>query len=170
MCICISVLGVDTPVFAAFFLHTRRSFQNSAAQLREHRETSYPYPYHHEVNVRIACTIIYKYSHIYSPFSMLNAPCVAGRDSGGFVQSRYGSSSRQLLGHIRAERASWRAGARLLLFALECPNLYVQVRVRIYKNEKNFSHADLVHVIEPSEHRVQPLCKVQTLRCLHVPT
>jgi tRNA/tmRNA/rRNA uracil-C5-methylase (TrmA/RlmC/RlmD family) len=31
-------------------------------------------------------------------------------------------------------------------------------RVRIYRNEKNFSEADLVEVIRPSPHRVEPKC------------
>ena len=33
-------------------------------------------------------------------------------------------------------------------------------RARIYRNEKNCSHADLVEVLEPSPKRVQPLCPV----------
>jgi len=33
-----------------------------------------------------------------------------------------------------------------------------RVRVRIFKNHKNYSEADLVAVIEASPHRVQPLC------------
>jgi tRNA/tmRNA/rRNA uracil-C5-methylase (TrmA/RlmC/RlmD family) len=32
------------------------------------------------------------------------------------------------------------------------------VRARIYRNDKNFSQADLVEVIEPSPDRVQPTC------------
>ncbi len=35
-----------------------------------------------------------------------------------------------------------------------------KVRARIYRNEKNCSHADLVEVLEPSPKRVQPLCPV----------
>ena len=35
-----------------------------------------------------------------------------------------------------------------------------KVRARIYRNEKNCSHADLVEVIEASPKRVQPLCPV----------
>lgn len=33
-----------------------------------------------------------------------------------------------------------------------------RVRVRIYKNHKNYSEGDLLEVLEASEHRVQPLC------------
>ena len=35
-----------------------------------------------------------------------------------------------------------------------------KVRARIYRNEKNCSHADLVEVLEASPKRVQPLCPV----------
>ncbi len=35
-----------------------------------------------------------------------------------------------------------------------------RVKARIFRNEKNCSHADLVEVIEPSPHRVQPVCPV----------
>lgn len=35
-----------------------------------------------------------------------------------------------------------------------------RVKVRIYKNEKNCSHADLLEVITPSPHRVTPQCPV----------
>ncbi len=35
-----------------------------------------------------------------------------------------------------------------------------RVRVRIYRNEKNFSEADLVEVLSPSPHRIEPACLV----------
>ncbi len=35
-----------------------------------------------------------------------------------------------------------------------------RVKARIFRNEKNCSHADLVEVLAPSEHRVKPLCPV----------
>lgn len=33
-----------------------------------------------------------------------------------------------------------------------------RVRVRVYRNHKNYSEADLVEVLEPSPHRVEPVC------------
>ncbi len=35
-----------------------------------------------------------------------------------------------------------------------------RVKARIYRNEKNCSHADLVEVLEPSPHRIAPVCPV----------
>ena len=34
------------------------------------------------------------------------------------------------------------------------------MRVRVFRNEKNCSQADLVEVLEPSPHRVEPVCKL----------
>ncbi len=34
------------------------------------------------------------------------------------------------------------------------------VRARVFRNEKNCSQADLVEVLEPSPHRVEPVCKL----------
>ncbi len=33
-----------------------------------------------------------------------------------------------------------------------------KVRVRVYRNHKNFSEADLVEVLTPSPHRIDPKC------------
>lgn len=35
-----------------------------------------------------------------------------------------------------------------------------RVRVRVYRNEKNCSQADLIEVLEPSPHRIEPRCKL----------
>ena len=35
-----------------------------------------------------------------------------------------------------------------------------KVRARIYRNHANFSDADLVEVLEPSPHRIEPECKL----------
>ena len=35
-----------------------------------------------------------------------------------------------------------------------------RVRVRVYRNEKNCSQADLIEVLEPSPHRLEPRCKL----------
>lgn len=35
-----------------------------------------------------------------------------------------------------------------------------RVKARIYRNEKNCSHADLVEILEPSPHRIEPVCPV----------
>lgn len=37
-----------------------------------------------------------------------------------------------------------------------------RVRARVYRNDKNFSEADLVEVLRPSPHRVEPICPVFT--------
>ncbi len=37
------------------------------------------------------------------------------------------------------------------------------VRVKIYRNHKNYSEADLLEVVEPSPDRVEPACPVRLL-------
>ena len=94
----------------------------------------HPFPYHHELEVEIA--------------TLTNLGVGLGRvalPGDGQDKSRAGSSQQ------RDPSGGW-----VVMVPFTLPG--EKVRVRVYRNHKNYSEADLLAVLTPSLHRIAPKC------------
>lgn len=93
----------------------------------------HPFPYHHEIELTVE--------------SLTNL-------GSGIARVRL-SSDPALAGHaLRSDAKEGEGWVVFVPFALPGE----RVRARIFRNHKNYSEADLLEVIEPSPHRIDPKC------------
>ena len=94
----------------------------------DRKERTYPFPYHHELVLRIE-TLTHTGSGL-GRVSLEEAPACGGKNRGGWVV--------QVPFTIPGEL----------------------VRARVFRNHANFSEADVMEILEPSEHRRPARCKL----------
>lgn len=108
----------------------------------------FPFPYHAEIEVRIETL-----TNMGQGLARVAIP-EAGEASGGGTDP---SGSEPASDDGTEGAASTRSGWVVLVpFALPGE----RVRVRVFRNQKNFSEADLVAVLDPSPWRVAPRCEL----------
>ena len=107
-----------------------------------------PFPYHHELELEIA--------------TLTNLGVGLGRvalPGDGQDKSRAGSSQQRdpsEAGLPRPSSAERSDGGWVVMVPFTLPG--EKVRVRVYRNHKNYSEADLLAVLSPSPHRITPKC------------
>lgn len=105
----------------------------SVGQPRKFRE--HPFPYHHELELVI--------------HTLTNRGVGLGR----VELEETPEASENPNSEIETPKSSW-----VIMVPSTLPG--ERVRVRIFRNQKNFSEADLVEVLTPSPHRVEPRCSL----------
>ncbi len=99
-----------------------------------------PFPYHHELEMEIS--------------TLTNLGVGLGRvplPGDGPDQSRDGSSQQRRDAQLTQPQGGW-----VVMVPFTLPG--ERVKVRVYRNHKNFSEADLLEVLTPSPHRIAPRC------------
>ncbi len=118
----------------------------------------FPFPYHAEIEVRIET--LTNMGQGLARVELVEVEAAPGESESGWGDGPEGGGDGQPQGGIEGEdgeesarrmRSGW---VVLAPFALPGE----RVRVRIYRNQRNFSEADLVEVIESSPERVAPRC------------
>jgi 23S rRNA (uracil1939-C5)-methyltransferase/tRNA (uracil-5-)-methyltransferase len=95
-----------------------------------------PFPYHHELELEIA--------------TLTNLGVGLGRVAVGVTRGQETEDRGQ------ADPQDARPSGWVVMVPFTLPG--EKVRVRIYRNHKNYSEADLLEVLTPSPHRVDPKC------------
>jgi tRNA/tmRNA/rRNA uracil-C5-methylase (TrmA/RlmC/RlmD family) len=107
---------------------------------------SFPFPYHAEVEVRIETL-----TNMGQGLARVALPDGQVAEAPASAAAAGGGKDLEAAPDGEPARSGW---VVMVPFALPGE----LVRVRIYRNQKNFSEADLVEVLEPSSSRVKPRC------------
>ncbi|MFN0126021.1 MAG: class I SAM-dependent RNA methyltransferase [Verrucomicrobiales bacterium] len=117
----------------------------------------FPFPYHAEIEVRIETltNMGQGLARVAIPDHAVDSMASGDRSGGGDDGECWADGGdRGDVGAGKADATSRSGWVVLVPFALPGE----RVRVRIFRNQKNFSEADLVTVVEPSRSRVVPRC------------
>jgi len=104
-----------------------------------------PFPYHHELELEIATL-----TNLGVGLGRVPLPAARGQKT---EDGEPGSDSQ--VSGLRSQ-VSPPSGGWVVMVPFTLPG--EKVRVRIYRNHKNYSEADLVAVLTPSPHRIDPKC------------
>jgi tRNA/tmRNA/rRNA uracil-C5-methylase (TrmA/RlmC/RlmD family) len=116
-----------------------------------------PFPYHHELELEIATL-----TNLGVGLGRVAVPATRGQttEDGGQGSDPQVCSAISAPGAPSGFRSqvSPPSGGWVVMVPFTLPG--EKVRVRVYRNHKNFSEADLVAVLTPSPHRIAPPCPV----------
>lgn len=101
---------------------------------KKKKHNDYPFPYHHEIELEIT--------------TLTNLGSGLGRV---LVEAPENTTDDSAAVEARPSGAGW-----VVMVPFTLPG--ERVRARVYRNHKNFSEADLIAVLTPSPHRVEPGC------------
>jgi 23S rRNA (uracil1939-C5)-methyltransferase/tRNA (uracil-5-)-methyltransferase len=120
-------------------------FVGKKTKFKEH-----PFPYHHELEMEISTLTNHGVGLGRVPLAATaySTPLLPGD---GPDKHRAGSSQQPCTAHSTQPEAGW-----VVMVPFTLPG--EQVRVRVYRNHKNYSEADLLEVLTPSPHRIAPRC------------
>lgn len=111
----------------------------SVGQPRRFRE--HPFPYHHELELEI--------------HTLTNRGVGLGRVE---LPKDENAEEEAAVDNLNSETQNPKSEGWVVMVPSTLPG--ERVRVRIFRNQKNYSEADLVEVLTPSPHRVEPRCSL----------
>ena len=112
-----------------------------------------PFPYHHELEMEIATLTNLGVGLGRVP---LPAPQVSGFSASVSHSENRGQTPGGQQAATASSQVSPPSGGWVVMVPFTLPG--ENVRVRVYRNHKNYSEADLVAVLMPSPHRIAPKC------------
>lgn len=127
-------------------------FSASSVLKKKKKSNDHPFPYHHELELEI-CTLTNRgvgLGRVSLPSSPKSNPI--GYTSPGNTSDTPDESN--LLGYF--PEGAGAAAQWVVMVPFTLPG--ERVRVRVFRNHKNYSEADPVEILRPSPHRVKPRC------------
>lgn len=110
----------------------------------------HPFPYHHELVLEVATL-----TNLGVGLGRVALPG-DGQDNSQEASSQLPDRAAEI--ENRESKTPNRPSGWVIMVPFTLPG--ETVRVRIYRNHKNFSEADLVEVVTPSPHRIEPRCSL----------
>jgi len=120
---------------------------------RNKKFTDQPFPYHHELEMEIATltNLGVGLGRVPLPETQVSGLSASVSRSENRGQTPGGQPAATASSQLTQPASGW-----VVMVPFTLPG--EKVRVRVYRNHKNYSEADLVQVLTPSPHRIDPKC------------